>query len=84
MSQCGKQEKVEIDFLESKITDHSAIEALFNLVERYEKAGKQIKLKHLSEECKLIMTKASPKLIRVIEESIDDPRYHVMAMDDFI
>ena len=77
-------EKVEIDFLESKITDHSAIEALFNLVERYEKLGKQIKLKHLSEECKLIMTKASPKLIRVIEESIDDPRYHVMAMDDFI
>ena len=77
-------DKVEIDFLESKITDHSAIEALFNLVERYEKLGKQIKLKHLSEECKLIMTKASPKLIRVIEENIDDPRYHVMAMDDFI
>ena len=77
-------EKVEIDFLESKVTDHSAIEALFNLVERYEKLGKQVKIKHLSEECKDIMTKASPKLIRVIEENIDDPRYHVMAKDDFI
>ncbi len=76
--------QVEIDFLESKVTDHSAIEALFNLVERYEKLGKQVKLKHLSEECKDIMTKASPKLVRVIEENIDDPRYHVMAKDDFI
>jgi len=77
-------EQVEIDFLESKVTDHSAIEALFNLVERYEKLNKKVTLKHLSEECKDIMTKASPKLIRVIEESIDDPRYHVMAKNDFI
>jgi len=77
-------EKVEIDFLESKVSDHSALEALFNLVERYEKAGKQVKLKHLSEECKDLMVKASPKLWNAIEESIDDPRYHVMAKDDFI
>lgn len=77
-------EKVEIDFLESKVSDHSAIEALFNLVEKYEKANKQIRLKHLSEECKDIMVKASPKLLSVIEESIDDPRYHVMTKTDFI
>lgn len=77
-------EKVEIDFLESKVSDHSAIEALFNLVEKYEKANKQIRLKHLSEECKDIMVKASPKLLSVIEENIDDPRYHVMTKTDFI
>ncbi len=77
-------EKVEIDFLESKVSDHSAIEALFNLIERYEKAGKQLKLKHLSEDCKDIMIKASPKLLNAIEESIDDPRYHVMSKNDFI
>ncbi len=77
-------EKVEIDFLESKISDHSAIEALFNLVERYQKAGKKIKLKHLSEECKAIMLKASPKFLDVIENSIDDPRYHVMTDADLI
>lgn len=77
-------EKIEIDFLESKVSDHSAIEALFNLVEKYEKANKQIRLKHLSEECKDIMVKASPKLLSVIEESIDDPRYHVMTRTDFI
>jgi SulP family sulfate permease len=77
-------EKVEIDFLESKVSDHSAIEAIFNLVERYEKLGKKVKLKHLSEECKDIMVKASPRLLNVIEESIDDPRYHVMTRTDFI
>ena len=77
-------EKVEIDFLESKVSDHSAIEAIFNLVERYEKLGKHVKLKHLSEECKLIMLKASPKLANDIEESIDDPRYHVMSKTDFV
>ncbi|MFD0964967.1 SulP family inorganic anion transporter [Pseudofulvibacter geojedonensis] len=77
-------EKVEIDFLESRISDHSALEALFNLVEKYEKAGKQVKMKHLSEDCKNLMVKASPKLMNAIEDSIDDPRYHVMAKGDFI
>jgi SulP family sulfate permease len=77
-------DKIEIDFLESKVSDHSAIEALFNLVEKYHKANKQIRLKHLSEECKDIMVKASPKFLNVIEESIDDPRYHVMTKTDFI
>jgi len=77
-------EKVEIDFLESRISDHSALEALFNLIEKYEKAGKQVKLKHLSEDCKNLMVKASPKLMSAIEEGIDDPRYHVMANGDFI
>jgi len=77
-------EKIEIDFLESKISDHSAIEALFNLIERYEKAGKKVTLKHLSDECKSLMLKASPKLRNNIEESIDDPKYHVMTSDDLV
>ncbi len=77
-------EKVEIDFLESRVSDHSALEALHNLVERYENAGKKVTLKHLSEECKDLMIKASPKLVSVIEEAIDDPRYHVMTDGDFI
>ena len=77
-------DKIEIDFLESKVTDHSAIEALYNLIERYEKLGKKVTLKHLSEECKRLMVKASPKLQNNIEESIDDPRYHVMTSDELI
>ncbi|RPD99533.1 SulP family inorganic anion transporter [Aureibaculum marinum] len=72
-------DKVEIDFVESRISDHSALEAVFNLVKKYEDAGKEIKLKHLSEECKELLYKASPKFQEVIVEDIDDPRYHLAA-----
>ncbi len=77
-------EVVEIDFLESRVSDHSALEAIFNLIEKYEKEGKQVKLKHLSEDCKNLLVKGSPKLMSAIVEDIDDPRYHVMANGDFI
>lgn len=71
--------KVEIDFVESRVSDHSALEAIFNLVEKYEAEGKTIKLKHLSEDCKVLLKKANPKFEEVIEEAIDDPRYHLAA-----
>lgn len=70
---------VEIDFVESRVSDHSALEAVFNLVEKYEAEGKSIKLKHLSEDCKILLRKASPKFEEVIIENIDDPRYHLAA-----
>lgn len=70
-------ENVEIDFVESRISDHSALEAIFNLVNKYEAEGKTIKLKHLSEDCKELLYKSSPKFREVIVEAIDDPRYHL-------
>ena len=72
-------EHVEIDFVESRVSDHSALEAIFNLVNKYEAEGKTIKLKHLSEDCKQLMFKASPKFREVIDEAVDDPRYHLAA-----
>ena len=72
-------EKVEIDFVEARISDHSAIEAIFALVEKYQAAGKKIILKHLSEDCKLLLYKSSPIYTDIIEEAIDDPRYHLAA-----
>ena len=72
-------EKVEIDFVESRVSDHSAMEAIFNLVNKYEAAGKSLKLKHLSEDCKALMYKASPKFKEVIVEDINDPRYYLAA-----
>ena len=72
-------ESVEIDFIESRISDHSALEAIFNIVEKYELAGKEIHLKHLSEECKILLIKSNPKFHEVIVEAIDDPRYHLAA-----
>ncbi|WP_400081260.1 SulP family inorganic anion transporter [Winogradskyella sp. R77965] len=72
-------ENVEIDFVESRVSDHSALEAIFNLVEKYEAEGKSIKLKHLSEDCKILLRKANSKFEEVIIEDIDDPRYHLAA-----
>ena len=72
-------QQVEIDFVEARISDHSALEAIFNLVEKYEAEGKKITLKHLSKDCKVLLYKASPKFHQVIEEAVDDPRYHLAA-----
>jgi len=74
----GDPDRVIIDFLESRVSDHSALEALFQLVEKYEAAGKKIEIHHLSAECQVLMKKASPMLAKVIESHMDDPRYQVM------
>ena len=72
-------ERIEIDFVESRISDHSALEAISILVEKYEAEGKNIALKHLSEDCKALLYKANPKFKQVIVNDIDDPRYHLAA-----
>ncbi|MCW8827227.1 MAG: SulP family inorganic anion transporter [Gammaproteobacteria bacterium] len=65
---------VVIEFQHSKVMDHSAIEAIDNLAERYIRAGKTLHLRHLTAECKLLLRKAGDLVeINVIE----DPRYHV-------
>ena len=70
---------VRIDFMESRVSDHSALEALYQMVDKYEALGKTLTIQHLSEECQNLMIKASPRLEKVIEKNIDDPRYHVMV-----
>lgn len=70
-------DQVEIDFVEARVSDHSAIEAIFNLVNKYKAEGKSIKLKHLSEDCKVLLYKSSPIFRDVIIEAVDDPRYHL-------
>ena len=69
--------KVEIDFIESQVSDHSGIEALENLADKYIAAGKTITLKHLSPDCKTLLLKANPGFEKIIVHDIDDPRYHV-------
>lgn len=70
---------VEIDFIESKISDHSGIEAMRGIANKYLDLGKSIKFTHLSPDCKRLLLKANPKFERVIEESVDDPRYYVVT-----
>ena len=70
---------IEIDFVESRISDHSALEAILNLVKKYEAENKTIHLKHLSEECKALLYKSDPRFHQIIIDDIDDPRYHLAA-----
>jgi len=72
-------ELIEIDFIESKVSDHSGIETIKNLTDKYIALGKKVKLTHLSPECKSLLIKADPKLEGFIETSIDDPRYYVVT-----
>jgi len=65
---------VIIEFQNSRVADHSAIEAIDTLAERYIKAGKQLHLRHLSEECRQLLRNAGD-LVEV--NVLEDPRYHV-------
>ena len=65
---------VVIEFQNSRVADHSAIEAIDTLAERYIRAGKTLHLRHLSEECRQLLTKAGD-LVEV--NMMEDPRYHV-------
>lgn len=69
-------DQVVIDFSESRVADMSAIDALNTLSEKYTKAGKNLQLRHLSEDCRVLLNNAD-KLIKVnIDE---DPIYKVMG-----
>ncbi|HEY4196468.1 MAG TPA: SulP family inorganic anion transporter, partial [Mucilaginibacter sp.] len=70
----GDPTEIIIDFKDSRVADMSGIEALNKLTERYKHAGKKIHLKHLSEDCRLLLRNAAD----VIDVNIlEDPAYHV-------
>lgn len=69
---------VIIDFAESKVCDHSGLEAIDTLTERYLKAGKTVHLLHLSQDCKQLLKKAG-NMVEV--NVIEDPRYIVPVVD---
>lgn len=68
--------EIIIDFMESRVVDMSAIEALNRITERYAKVGKQVHLRHLSPDCRKRLDKAAGIIEVNVEE---DPRYKVMA-----
>jgi SulP family sulfate permease len=73
---------VVVDFNNSRVADHSAIEAIDKLAVRYEKVHKRLHLKHVSKECRQLLKTAGP-LVEV--NVVEDPQYHV-AVDkrDFL
>lgn len=69
-------QEVIIDFMNSRVTDHSAIHAIEFITERYTAIGKKLHFRHLSSECKLLLGKAS-KLVET--NMLEDPDYHVSS-----
>jgi SulP family sulfate permease len=67
-------DQVVLEFQHSKVMDHSAIEAVDGLTERYLRAGKRLSLRHLSGECRGLLEKAR-HLVEV--NVVEDPSYHV-------
>ncbi|MDG1662161.1 MAG: SulP family inorganic anion transporter [Pseudomonadales bacterium] len=67
-------DEIIIDFARSRVADHSGLEAIDTLAERYLNAGKQLHLVHLSAECRKLLTKAG-SLVEV--NVIEDPQYFV-------
>ncbi|GAB4544424.1 MAG: SulP family inorganic anion transporter [Phycisphaerales bacterium] len=67
---------VVIDFYFSRVYDQSGLEAINALAERYEKAGKRLHLRHLSDDCRKLLDRAGD----LVEVNIsEDPHYHVMS-----
>jgi len=69
---------VVVEFQNSRVGDHSGLEAIDTLAERYLNAGKTLHLRHLSPECRKLLHKAG-NLVEV--NVIEDPTYHV-AVDE--
>jgi len=67
-------EHIYIDFANSRVWDHSGLEALQNITERYQQYDKKLHLLNLSKECKQLLNRAGS----VVEISvIEDLEWHI-------
>jgi len=67
-------DEVIIDFKDCRVSDMSAIEALNVVTQRYHKLGKKVHLRHLSNDC-IVLLKNAEAIIDV--NIIEDPSYKV-------
>ena len=66
--------EVVVDFLGTRVLDHSGLQAIDSLAEKYKRAGKNLHLRHLSPDCRVLLEKAGD----LVEVSIiEDPKYGV-------
>lgn len=71
-------DEVVIDFMRSRVYDHSALDAIHKLTERYAAVGKHLHLLNLSKECRELLGNAEG----VVEVSvIEDLDWH-LAVDE--
>jgi len=70
---------VIIDFMNSRVVDHSALQAIEALAVKYNAQGKTLQLRHLSKDCHQLLSRAGQLML----DSDDDPNYGI-AVDYFV
>jgi len=64
---------VIVDFARSRVVDQSALQAIEAVAGKYEAAGKQLVLRHLSRDCHELLSRAGNLMV----DSDDDPEYEI-------
>lgn len=83
----GDNQRVIIDFADSRVCDHSALKAIDSLARRYKRNGKELHLLHLSADCRRLLKPAEDMIdVNVVEDpdyfvAIDNPRRHGLELD---
>jgi sulfate permease, SulP family len=67
---------VIVDFMNSRVVDQSALQAIENLALRYKSRGKTLQLRHLTHDCHKLLKRAG----QLIVDADDDPEYQ-LAVD---
>jgi sulfate permease, SulP family len=62
---------VIVDFMNSRVVDQSALQAIEALASKYEAQGKNLQLRHLSRDCHRLLQRAGQLMV----DSDDDPQY---------
>lgn len=70
----GDPDTIVIDFYYTRVYDHSGMEAIHTIAQKYQQLGKAVHLTHLSEECREMIRKAKD-LVSV--SMSDEPQFHV-------
>ncbi|WP_022695963.1 SulP family inorganic anion transporter [Ponticaulis koreensis] len=67
-------EDVVVDFINSRVVDHSGIEAIESIAAKYRAVNKRLHLRHLSPDCERLLEKAGD----MVEISVlEDPDYSI-------
>ncbi len=66
-------QQVIVDFMNSRVADQSALQAIEALASKYEVEGKTLQLRHLSRDCHQLLNRAGQLMV----DSNDDPDYGV-------
>jgi len=64
---------VIVDFMNSRVVDQSALQAIEALASKYQVLGKSLQLRHLSHDCHQLLNRAGQLMV----DSDDDPSYGI-------